>query len=281
MYKKDYFKGWYFKCSSGEQTIAMIPAFHRCNNKETASLQIITDEAAYNIPFESLKFREKPLAVCIGNSVFSEKGIRLNIKSDKLTAHGRLRFGSFSPLRYDIMGPFNYVPFMQCRHRVYSMKHSVSGQLKVGGKDLRFQNGVGYIEGDFGSSFPKRYIWTQCSFPHGSIMLSVADIPLYGINFKGIISVVNLRGREYRLATYLGARVANIGDNTVTIIQGEYKLTTKLISQNAHPLSAPEHGMMSRTIHESASCTAFYRFSHNGKTLCEFTSDRASFEFEI
>ncbi len=278
--QKDYFKGWYFKCSNDTQTIAFIPAFHRTEHRETASLQIITDDAAFNLPFDSLEFREKPLSVHIGDNMFSEKGIWLNIRTDKLTAHGTLRFGKLSPLRYDIMGPFQFVPFMQCRHNVLSMRHRVDGRLTINGKEMRFQDGMGYIEGDCGSSFPKRYIWTQCSFPNGSLMLSVADIPLYGLHFTGIIGVVMLNGKEYRIATYLGARVQHIGRNTVTVRQGDYMLTAKLLAKNTHPLLAPDHGNMSRTIHESASCKACYRFSHKDETLCEFTSDRASFEFE-
>lgn len=278
--QKAYFKGWYFKCSNATQTIAFIPAFHRSDHNETASLQIITDDAAFNLPFDSLEYQEKPLAVRIGDSMFSEKGIWLNIRTDKITAHGTLRFGKLSPLRYDIMGLFQFVPFMQCRHSVFSMGHRVNGQLTINGQIYHFQNGMGYIEGDCGSSFPERYIWTQCSFRGDSLMLSVADIPLYGLHFTGIIGVVMLNGKEHRIATYLGARVQHIGRNTVTVRQGDYVLTAKLLAKNTHPLLAPDHGNMSRTIHESASCRAYYRFSYKEKMLCEFTSDRASFEFE-
>lgn len=101
---KNYFKGWYFKCSSQNQTVAFIPAFHRNNGRESASLQIITDEAAFHIPFHSLIYREKPLSAKLGDSVFSNKGIRLHIQTDKLSAEGVLRFGKLSPIRYDIMG---------------------------------------------------------------------------------------------------------------------------------------------------------------------------------
>lgn len=278
--QKDYFKGWYFKCTNDTQTIAFIPAFHRTRHKETASLQIITDDGAFNLPFASLEYQEKPLSIRIGDNMFSEKGIRLNIRTDRTTVQGTLRFGEFSSLRYDIMGPFQFVPFMQCRHSVFSMGHRINGQLTINGKEMRFQDSIGYIEGDWGTSFPKRYIWTQCSFPEGSLMLSVADIPLYGLHFTGIIGVVMLNGKEHRIATYLGARVQHIGRNAVTVRQGDYVLTAKLFKKNAHPLLAPDHGKMIRTIHESASCKACYQFSYKGETLCEFTSDRASFEFE-
>lgn len=278
--KKGYFKGWYFKCCTDDKTVAFIPAYHCTDNTKTASLQIITDSAVYNIPFDTLQYSEKPLSVTLGNCIFSEKGITLNLRNKEPKLEGSLRFQTLSPIHYDIMGPFALVPFMQCRHSVYSMLHGIEGQIKVDEQQFVFENGVGYIEGDRGHSFPKQYIWTQCCFENGSLMLSVADIPFCGFHFTGVIGVVLLDGKEYRIATYLGAGVSRIGENAVAVKQGDYELVAKLLKKNAQPLFAPANGSMNRTIHESASCKAYYRFSHKGKVLCEFISDRAGFEFE-
>ena len=275
-----YFKGWYFKCRTGDKTIAFIPAYYYSNNKKSASLQIITDEKAFNIPFEKLEYQENPLYVKIGNCVFSHEGIILNYKDNGLTLAGKLCFEEFSPIRYDIMGPFKYVPFMQCRHSVYSMCHKINGEFKVNDQLYNFENGIGYIEGDRGHSFPKKYIWTQCCFKNNSLMLSVADIPFLGIHFTGIISVVLLNGKEYRIATYLGAKIKQVDKNTVTVKQGNFEFAAKLLKKKAQPLAAPTNGDMCRTIHESAACEAYYRFSRKDRVLCEFTTNKASFEFE-
>lgn len=275
-----YFKGWYFKCSTQDKTIAFIPAYHCIDNKKSASLQIITDNKTFSIPFDTLEYSEKPLYVKIGNCIFSDEGIILNLQSDNLKLEGKLDFEAFSPIRYDIMGPFKFVPFMQCRHSVYSMFHKINGKITVNNQIFEFENGIGYTEGDSGCSFPKKYIWTQCSFKNNSLMLSVADIPLLGFHFTGIIGVVFLNGKEYRIATYLGAKIKKTHENTVTVKQGNFELTAKLLKNNSQPLSAPTNGNMCRTIHESASCEAYYRFSHNNQILCEFTTDKASFEFE-
>lgn len=280
MFEQDYFKGWYFKCSNENKTIAFIPAFHQSNHEKTASLQVITNDTAFSIPFQDLEYQEKLLHIKIGDCIFSEKGIKLNINTREINVQGSLKFCQFSPIQYDIMGPFKFIPFMQCRHSVYSMQHRINGQITVNGQQYIFKNGIGYIEGDCGSSFPKEYIWTQCYFNHGSLMLSVADIPLFGFHFTGIIGVILINGKEYRIATYLGAKVKQIGKNIVSIKQGDFQLTAKLLQKNGQPLAAPNHGLMNRTIHESASCKAYYRFSYKGKVLLEFVSDRASFEFE-
>ncbi len=248
---------------------------------KTASLQIITDNDACNIPFEFSDYSENLSAIRLGNCLFSNNGIKINLKSENVIAFGRLKFNNISPIQYDIMGPFKFVPFMQCRHSVYSMMHRIDGQITVNGQQYIFQNGLGYTEGDEGSSFPKRYVWTQCAVNNLSIMLSIADIPLLGFNFTGIIGVVFLDGREYRIATYLGAKIKHIDEKTAIVVQGKYRLIVTLIKKNPYSLNSPYNGRMSRIIHESASCKAYYCFTYNGRTICEFTSDRASFEHEF
>ncbi len=110
-------------------------------------------------------------------------------------------------------------------------------------------------------------------------MLSVADIPIAGIHFTGIIGAVLWQGKEYRIATYLGGRVVQIQNNIVRIKQGNLELEARLFKASGRPLKAPAKGDMVRTIHESASCRAFYRFRKKGRTLFAFETDRASFEF--
>lgn len=279
---RDYFSGWYFKCQSDKQTLAVIPAVHKSKGKESCSIQLITEEGAWNIGVPFYKFHDPKhhFHILAGKNYFSKKGMKLCLDTPDCSATGTVRFGAFSPIRYDIMGPFRYVPFMECRHRILSMKHSVTGELCINGIKYCFSHGVGYIEGDCGYSFPKEYAWTQCSFPEGSLMLSVADIPFGRYHFTGIISIVHWRGKEYRLATYLGAKAVKLENGEIIIQQGDMRLSARLVEKHSHPLSAPINGAMSRTIHESASCRASYCFQKNSHTLFSFESSNASFEYE-
>lgn len=111
-------------------------------------------------------------------------------------------------------------------------------------------------------------------------MLSVADIPLAGFRFRGIIGAILLNGKEYRLATYLGAKAARIQNGLVRIIQGGLELEAELLERTGKPLKAPTEGDMVRVIHESAACRARYRFRRERRTLLAFETDRASFEYE-
>lgn len=276
-----YFKGYYFKCCEGERAAAFIPVLHTDGKKRGASLQVITKERSYTLSYPDIVFGRKGLRIKIGGNRFSERGIRLEARTEECCIIGKLEFGSFQRIKYDIMGPFVYIPFMQCRHYVASMRHSVRGVIEINGEEYIFKNGTGYIEGDSGRSFPKKYIWTQCGFDGGSLMLAVADIPFPGFCFKGIIGVVMIEGHEYRIATYLGARLAEAGDGGVTVKQGDYVFCAKLLKANRKSLLAPAGGKMTRTIHESVACRAYYRFSRGGKVLLEFISESASFEYEL
>lgn len=274
------FYGWYLKCQSDTQTLAVIPAVHKTRNKRTCSIQVITDDDAWTAMFPADSWKRTKRNLSVGENCFGEEGISLEIHTQQLTARGKLAFGPLSPLKYDIMGPFALVPFLECRHSVRSMRHSVKGTVCINGQDYSFRDAWGYWEGDRGRSFPKEYLWTQCCFSEGSIMLSVADIPMAGLHFTGMIGVVLWRGKEYRIATYLGARVVRLQNKMVRVIQGDLELEACLLAASARPLKAPAKGDMVRTIHESASCRAFYRFRKEDRTLFAFETDRASFEFE-
>lgn len=111
-------------------------------------------------------------------------------------------------------------------------------------------------------------------------MLSVADIPMAGIRFTGIIGVISWKGKEYRIATYLGARVVQIHNKMVKVVQGDLGLDIQLLDTSGSPLKAPEKGNMVRMIRESVSSRAIYRFHKKGCTLFAFETDRASYEYE-
>lgn len=280
----NYFCGWYFKCQSEQEVISIIPAIHIEHGKGSCSIQVITLDGTWNVEFPYCSFlkkkKTKELEFRIGENYFSMRGISLNLHKQSFQLEGTITFGQLTSIGCDIMGPFRYVPYMECRHSVFSMKHTVNGRFRLNGKVYDFQNGIGYIEGDRGYSFPKQYAWTQCCFNNGSIMLSVANIPIGRFHFTGMIGVVDWNGTQYRFATYLGAKVVNIQNGTVMIKQGNMTLTVKQLEKQGQTLYAPVNGQMHRTIHESPACKVMYRLERGGEIILLETSDMASFEYE-
>lgn len=274
-----YFEGWYLKQQAEEGSVALIPAIHRrAGGDTTASLQVITEDGSWSLPVSRFDYDRAGKRFQLEDSVLTPRRCRLNLTGKDISVEGQLWFSGVTPPRYDIMGPFRLVPFMQCRHSVFSMAHRVNGRLRVGDTTYRFRQSPGYMEGDRGSSFPSRYLWTQCSWKRGCVMLSVADIPLMGSCFTGCIGVVYVSGVEKRLATYLGARVEAVDKTYVRVRQGDMTLSVRLLEDRPHPLLAPVEGGMGRTIHESIASRVLYDLRVGGRERLRFTADRASFE---
>ena len=281
-----YFEGWYFKHQNPQgQTLALIPAFHiDREGRRTASLQVISKDQAWwlEYPEAQLQVSRQPFQVQIGQSSFGSQGTDLHIRQDNLSLCGSLRYGPFTALRSDIMGPFRFFAGMQCAHGVISMGHSLSGALELNGERLDFSDGIGYTETDRGRSFPSKYLWTQCVWggpERGSLMLAIATIPLPVGGFTGCICSVLYRGREYRLATYRGVKIEARSSSGAVIRQGRYRLEAELLSERRQPLRAPVEGRMERTIHESLCAEVRYRFWHGDSLLFQHTDSNASFEY--
>mgnify|MGYP001110556968 FL=1 len=281
-----YFEGWYFKHQNPQgQTLALIPAFHiDRDGRRTASLQVISKDQAWwlEYPEAQLKISRQPFQVQIGQSSFGRQGIDLHIQQDNLSLYGSLRYGPFTALRSDIMGPFRFLAGMQCTHGVISMGHPLEGVLELNGERLDFSNGIGYIETDRGRSFPSKYLWTQCLWDGpepGSLMLAIAMIPLPVGGFTGYICALLYGGQEYRLATYRSVRIETWSSSSTVIRQGKYRLETELLNERRQPLRAPVEGRMERTIHESLCAEVRYRFWHGGSLLFQHTDPNASFEY--
>jgi hypothetical protein len=199
-----------------------------------------------------------------------------------LSCSGKVGYGRLTPLKYDIMGPFSVIPFMECKHGIISLKHTLSGSLSVNGSLLNFDGGTGYIEKDRGHSFPKRYLWIQCnSFKNEdcSVMASIADIPFSGFEFKGCICAVYYKNREYRLATYTGVKIIRDDEKGIILKQGKLKLEIDILKNESCGLLAPDKGDMSRTIHEATSCKAEFRFYSGNDMIFDLCSDHTSFEY--
>ena len=260
----EYFEGHYYKHQKGENTLCFIVG------KSTSEefIQIVANSKAYHVPF-------------IGENQFSFSGIKVDIDTEQVRVEGEITYKELSPIKYDVMGPLKYIP-LECRHKVVSMYHKLSGKVILNNEEFDFEDGAGYIEGDSGTSFPKAYLWIQSNdFPEKcSIMASVADVPVFGVSIRGCICIIQYQGEEYRLSSYLGGRLLKCSKNQIIFKQGKYKLEINVDSKNGLALKAPTKGEMTRIIYEDASCPANFKFYRNKELIFNMSSLHTSFEYE-
>ena len=285
--KKSYFEGWYFKHQNKEHSIAFIPGINiNKNGDKYAFIQIITKKKSYNINYNYNDFSisKDKLTIKIKDNIFSLKGIIVNIKNKDIRIKGKLTYSNITPIKGDIMGSFAYFPFMECTHGVLSLNHKVNGRLELNSNEINFVDAKGYIEKDSGKSFPKTYLWLQCNDfikNNASIMVSIADIPFLGFEFKGCIASVYYEGKEYRLATYNGVKLISYNEKGLTIKRREYKLEVQIRSLSPQKLLAPSGGDMTRTIYENIACSARFKFYIKEELLFDLESSNTSFEYVI
>ncbi len=268
-YHKTYFEGWYYKQvnATRSHSISFIPSVSFTKDSSTAYLQVIyqngdnliTDICEYDI--SDFAASKDDFLVTTGDSCFSDKELKVNFRGKSVLVSGLIEFSNLTKLGYsllnpNIMGFFSYIPFMHCNHGVISMHHSLSGTLNINGEIISFDDGIGYIEKDWGSSFPEKYVWLQCNHfktEGASLMFSVAYIYYFIKCFEGFICNLLLDGKQYRFATYTGAKLKiNIEQDTVNVLINDKKYSLKIIasSKESRALYAPKNGLMNHTINE-------------------------------
>lgn len=259
-----YFEGYYFKHQKDNNVLCLIVG--KSNSEEF--IQVITNDFSCNVPLND-------------NITFLENKLSININTKEISLTGNIIYEDLSPIKYDIMGPFKYFP-MECSHGIVSMHHRLKGKVILNGDEIDFTDGIGYIEKDSGTSFPSSYAWIQANDFNEkcSIMAAVADIPFLGFSFNGCICIIQYKGKEYRLATYLGVKVVSCNKDEIILKQGKYNLLIRVDSNSAYELSAPNIGEMTRTIIETPACNATFSFSIGKKQIFNLKSTKASFEYE-
>lgn len=279
----DFFEGWYFKIidATGDQRYAVIPGIFKHKNpaESHAFVQIldgITGESTYH-RYDVSEFgaSKTDFEVRVGRNRFKRDEISLDITSPDRQIMGTLRFENLTPWPHSlfapgVMGPFAYLPFMECNHGVVSIDHAIRGELTVNDTTIDFSGGRGYIEKDWGASFPSGYIWVQTNHfeqPGTCLMVSIAMIPNLGFTFRGFLSGFWHNGTLYRFATYTGARInhlhltdTNVQWQLIGRIGGvKYRLEVNAERASGGLLKAPYRvGMLERVV-ESLTATANVR----------------------
>ncbi len=294
--KSNYFEGWYYKQVHLEKdkTISFIFGISTGNKNPHSFIQVIQSNplTVHYFSFPLNSFKVDGASFVIDKNRFSLNEIELHLAQADLTIDGSLDLSDLSNLNHslfmpNIMGPFAYLPFLECNHGVVSMNHHVNGTLIINHESYHFKQAIGYIEKDWGASFPKRYIWIQGNHfedPKVRFMVSIADIPFLGFAFEGIICQLDLGQRNIRLATYNATTFHKLV-KTSDGFEFELKkgsLTLKVTAHifNTGDLKAPHLGNMIQTIKEGLGGNINLVLSEKGHEPIRLNSAHCGIEIE-
>jgi hypothetical protein len=281
---KNYFEGWYFKTVDRENNLAFsfIPGISRdTNGKSHAFIQFIDginqNTEYHTFDIKDFKSDNKSFSIQIKDNTFSLRSLTINL--DHIQAKLKIEKPQLlkpTLLRPGIMGWYAYMPFMQCYHGLVSMNHQVSGHINMNGHEYQLDRSDGYIEKDWGSSFPKAWIWNQCnSFSKEddlSIFASVAHIPWLGSHFIGFIAAFYWKGKIEVFATYNQSKnQTSLHQDSVEMIFTKGKKRIEIIATKAEgaDLISPISGEMRGKVNESLLAKVELSYFENGKRLLE------------
>lgn len=239
--KKNYYFGKYYKFVSNDNyAFALIDA-------ETSNgrvMQIITKKRSYII--------NNPNQVKIDDAGF----ISFNIHQKGLHIEGVILLGKLHPLSKDVMGFLRNIK-INTKHNIYSMYHKICGILSFNGKDISFYDGVGYIEGDEGNTFPDKYIWFNSISTNYGLSLSIAEIKLFNkLHLRGSFIVYKDLTHEFVFSTLNGLKIKVIGKYLIVLRKGKYKFKVYLDNFSPLPLLSPIEGSLVGEVKESISVSA-------------------------
>ena len=221
--KPPYFEGWYYKMVSADEAhrYAVIPGII-LGNEGHAFIQVLDGSSGHSsyhtFPRSEFWASRSNFDLRIGPNRFTNQGIDLDIHSPEVRINGALQFENPVPWPVSwsspgIMGWYAWVPRMECYHGVLSFDHPLHGHLNIDGQRIDFTGGRGYIEKDWGQSFPAAWVWFQSNHfanPGTSITASVAIIPWLSSAFRGFIIGLWHDQNLYRFATYTKATIEKL-----------------------------------------------------------------------
>ncbi len=297
--RKNYFEGWYYKLidEPRQEVIAIIPglAIGSSPSDGHSFVQVINSTRGsvhyFEYPLSAFYAAKDRLYIRIGDNEFSRGGIKLQLNNQETAIQGEIDFFDIVPfpkrlLAPGIMGPYSFVPWMECYHGVVNIHHKLKGNIVVAGDDVPFDGGEGYIEKDWGRSFPEAWIWIQANHfddKDTSFMFSIAKIPWFKRAFIGFISFLKIGDRFYILATYNNSKVSKI-ELKDKLVQGiidnpEYTLYFEATYQPGSMLKAPKNGIMERQVEESISShVKLLMYDRKGNVIFEGSSPHAGME---
>ena len=288
-----YFEGWYFKIvdATEQNVFAVIPGISKgMDGRHHAFIQVLDGKACratyHDFGTDAFNPSESEFHLHLGANSFSASHIALDLPELK----GRIDFQNPTPWPKmlgapGIMGWYSFVPFMECYHGVVSLHHHLAGGMEVHGQKTDFSGGIGYIEKDWGVSFPRSWIWMQSNhFQQDEkicLMASVAHIPWRGSYFIGYIVGFQWGEKLYRFATYTGAKMkAALGEKTVTLAFRDRRYRLEITGEQAPgaKLVSPISGDMTGKVNESMQGVLQVRFFEKETLLFEGTGRNAGLE---
>ncbi len=204
--KCNYFEGWFQKIYVPElnKSIIIIYGFATGNElTKTGFIQLFVpgnDVIHINFPQHQITLSKRKHEVKLGPNYFSTN--RIHIEHELVELDIEIIPQTKKVLKQNSMGIFYLVPGLPCYHSVLQINSSIQGIIKINNELIQLTHASGYLEKNWGISFPEKYFWMHAQDPLNStnqILYSQAEMRWRNKTFIKHVGFIQLNGRSFDL----------------------------------------------------------------------------------
>jgi hypothetical protein len=280
--KSNYFEGWYIHLLDNEKKIAyaFIFGISLYEKDKHAFIQIIDKNVKEPFYFrfdindfyynnDSIKIKDNilsPTQVVINEGPFD---IDLSISGLNVLENNLLTPGA--------MGLIKYLP-IPTHIEIIFLDSLITGTINQ--EDF---SGSAYMEKNWGSRFPNKWIWIESNnFSNNNTSFVMAYANLFA-NVDGFFAILKIDGEELRFATYNGFKTKVITSNknnvVIEISKRDLTLKVEVDYKDEYKLVAPvKYGNMTRIISESLNSDLKISLYRNNKLIYSDTAKEVACE---
>ncbi len=285
--KKNYFEGWYYNLLLKDATrLVFIVGISLHSDDPHAFIQCFKNSEPrkyYRFSLNEFSYSIERFEIKIGNNYFSENSIEVALDdvvgSIAIRNHTKFPTTTFTP---NIMGPLTYLPFLECYHSIVAIEATTFGYMYYDGLRFDADQGLAYIEKDYGKKFPISYSWhlsNKFQKSKGVCVTAEARIPFYFFSIHGHFAFMYYNQETSIFSTYNFSRLKiNKRKNFFSFYKDKEQLHVILDKKKSVELQAPDTNGMSLIVKEAIDCESHIIYIKNRQVLFDDISEKACFE---
>lgn len=204
--KNNYFEGWFQKVYIPEQNTSIIIIYGIATGNEltkTGFIQLLIpghEVIHLDFPQHEVALSKRKHEVKLGPNYFSSN--RIHIKNKRVQLDLDIIPVAKKAFQQNSMGNFYLVPGLPCYHSVLQVNSFVKGHIKINNELIQLTRLSGYLEKNWGTSFPEKYFWMHAQDPLNSnnqVLYSQAEIKWGNKTFIKHLGFIHLNGKSVDL----------------------------------------------------------------------------------
>jgi hypothetical protein len=257
--RNKFFEGWFQKVYSKAHKASFILIYGYATHNsddEFGFLQVLipnqVPELVY-FPKNEVSCDIEKHIFCMGNNLLTTELIRIDIHDLRID----LNLKSSQPFRTfkNSMGYTYFIPNLPCYHSVLNTAQSVSGEIQYKGLCYTLDHEMGYLEKNWGTTFPENYFWVHAIDPNNpaiSLLFSRAQIVWLGKTYIKHVGYFCFDGQQIELRELKNFSVSNSNlgpeNRIIQIRSASAHLDLALECGSEVLFKGPKDGALSRII---------------------------------